>query len=111
MAKIDAKDLVAQMVAAGVGVLKGQWAKAREYAQPEFEKLAAIAVDIEAKKLAGKIAEDEARILMKMEKNAFDTVVLTLKDEGVLAAEQAINAALSVAAGIVNTALGWHLLG
>ena len=111
MAKIDAKDLVAQMVAAAVGVLKGQWAKAKEYAQPEFEKLAAIAVDIEAKKLAGKIAEDEARILMKMEKNAFDTVVLTLKDEGVLAAEQAINAALSVAAGIVNTALGWHLLG
>jgi len=37
--------------------------------------------------------------------------VLTLKDEGVIAAEQAISAALSVAAGIVNTAIGWHLLG
>jgi hypothetical protein len=111
MAQIDPKDLAAQMAKAAADVLKREWAKARTYAEPAFERLAATAVEIEASKLAGKITEDDARIMMKMHKNSFDTVVLTLKDEGVIAAEQAINAALGVAAGIVNTALGWHLLG
>ena len=111
MSRIDAKDLVAQMGLAAVGVLKDGWAKARTYAEPEFKELARIAVDIEAKKLAGEITEDEARLLMKMQKNAFDSLVITLKDEGLLAAEKAINAALDVAAGIVNAAIGWQLLG
>ena len=111
MARIDVEDLVAQMVQAAVGVLKDGWSKAKTYAEPQFKELARIAVDIEAKKLAGKITEDEARLLMKMQKNVFDTVVITLKDEGLLAAEKAINAALEVAAGIVNAAIGWHILG
>lgn len=111
MARIDAEDLVAKMVQAAVGVLKGEWSKARVYAEPQFKELARIAVDIEAKKMAEKVTEEEARLLMKMQKNALDTVVITLKDEGLLAAEKAINAALEVGAGIVNAAIGWHVLG
>lgn len=111
MASIDAEALAAQMAAAAIGVLKGEWSKVRVYAEPQFKTLAQVAADIEAKKLAGKVTEEQARHMMKIQRNAFDTVLLTLKDEGLLAAEKAINAALDVAAGIVNTAIGWNILG
>ncbi len=111
MAIIDPEALAAQMAAAAIGVLKGEWPKVRAYAEPQFKELARIAADIEAKKLAGKITEEQARHMMKIQRNALDSVIITLKDEGLLAAEKAINAALEVAAGIVNAAIGWQLLG
>jgi hypothetical protein len=54
--------------------------------------------------------EPRAKLLLDMQKNASSSVLQTVKGLSLLAAEQAINAALNVLRSSVNTAIGIALL-
>jgi hypothetical protein len=107
---IDWAALLPQMLQAAKGVLKKKWAPAKDYAESELKKLAETLRLIEQLAVAGKITEEEAKLQLQIQRNAARTVLLTLEGLGMLAAEQAINAALDVVKPVVNGALGFSLI-
>jgi transcription initiation factor IIE alpha subunit len=110
MSKINVSDLVKKMSEAAGKVLKDKWPEAKTYAEMEFKKLGETIVAIQKAKLAGEIDEEDARILIDMQKNAMRSVMLAVEGLGIIAVETAINSALGVVRKTVNTALGWPLL-
>jgi hypothetical protein len=110
MPAIDTAALAQEMLAAARGVLKKRWPDVRDYATQEMRKLAADAVFIEEQVAAKKMTPEQAKLLLGIQQNAARTVLLAAEGIGLLAAEEAINAAARVAAKAVNTALGVALL-
>ncbi|MGH8752885.1 MAG: hypothetical protein ACREUJ_03225 [Burkholderiales bacterium] len=107
---LNVSALAKDMVAAFTGVLKDKAPDIKSYAESEAKKLAHTLVMIEKLVIVGKIDEEEAKLHLEIQKNAARTVFLTIEGLGVLAVEQAINAALDVVKGAVNKALGFALL-
>lgn len=107
---LDVAAVAAQMLQASKGVFAGKWPKVKAYAESEFKKLAETLAMIEKLRLTGQINEEEAALQLQIQKNATRSVLLTLKGLGLLAVEQAINAALSVVKKAVNTAVGFSLI-
>lgn len=85
------------------------WPEIRDYAEAEAKKLAQTLVQIETLRLKGK-PESELSALLQMQRNAMRAVLLTIEGLGIMAVEQAINAALDVVKKAVNTAVGLDLL-
>ncbi len=110
MPDIDLKKLVEGMTSAALGVLKEKWPSVKTYAEAEFKKLGETVIGIQKAKLAGEMNEQEARLLMDMQKNAMRAVMLTIEGLGIIAVEQAINAALAVVRDTINSAIGWTIL-
>jgi hypothetical protein len=110
MPAIDIPTLLKQMLTAAQGTLGTKWPAARDYASSEFTKLLLEAQNIAILKTKGTINEQEATLLMGMQRNASRAVLLTIKGLGLIAAQQAIDAALSVVRTTINTALGFALL-
>jgi hypothetical protein len=109
--EIDTEKLLKAMLKAASVVLKKQWPKSRDYAENEFRKLLLEAQHISRLKEDAKITEQEARYLMDLQRNASRAVLLTIKGLGIIAVEEAINAALDVARDTINDALGgWKIL-
>lgn len=107
---LNVGQLASQMLAAALPVLRNAATDARSFAQTEFTKIAQTIVSIESQSAAGEINQQQASLLLDMQKNASRTVLLSLEGLGILAVEQAINAALGVIKTAVNTALGFALL-
>ncbi|MBI4500553.1 MAG: hypothetical protein HY700_05270 [Gemmatimonadetes bacterium] len=107
---VDWPTLFPQMLAASKAVLKKKWPAAKDYAESELQKLAETLRLIEKLTSSGKINEAEARLQLQIQRNAARTVLLTLEGLGMLAAEEAINAALNVVKAPVNAALGFTLI-
>jgi hypothetical protein len=110
MSKIDVGSLVADMLSAAEKVLKVHWNDVRPFAETEMQKLAATAVLIEAGHTADKLNEAQAKILLRMQANASQAVLTAVETVGMIAAQDAINAAIQVLAQAVNTAVGFALL-
>lgn len=110
MARLAIADLVKEMLAAFRGSLEEDWPKARDYAKPELTRLAQAMVDIGKLLAEGKITEAEARSLLEIHKNTTRIVFLTIEGLGLIAVENAINAALGAVKETVNGALGFVLL-
>lgn len=110
MLAIDIPALLKQMLAAAQSTLGTKWPAVRDYASSEFTKLLLEAQNIAALKGKGAINEQEAALLMGMQRNASRAVLLTVKGLGLIAAQEAIDAALTVVRTAVNTALGFVLL-
>ena len=110
MPKLAIADLVKTMLAAARTSLDEDWPKARDFAKPEFSKLAQSMLDIGKLFAEGKISDAEARSLLEIHKNTTRIVLLTVEGLGLLAVEQAINAALDSVKETVNGALGLALL-
>ena len=110
MPSIDASALAKQMLAAAQGVLKKRWPDVRDYATQEMKKIASDIAFIEAQVAEKKMTPEQAKLHLGIQKNAARTVLLATEGIGLLAAEEAINAATQVAAKAVNTALGFALL-
>ena len=110
MARLDAGRLARQMTEAAGEVLTDSWPEIEEYAKAEFEKIARTILLVETLRKRGKISQREAKLHFRIQRNAAQTVLLTAKGLGLLAAEQAINAALKVVKDTVNTALGFRLI-
>ncbi len=107
---LDVNATAQQMVSAAVGVIGGKWNRVKAYAAPEFLKIAHTLAGIEAAKLNGEITEQEAHILLDMQKNASRSVLIASETMGIVVAEQAINAALAVVRDAVNKLIGWPLV-
>ena len=107
---INTVELAADMLSAMKGVLSDKWPQIKEYGESEAQKLAHSLTQIHTMSLAGDIDEEEAVMQLRIQKNASETVLLTLTGLSALAAEQAINAALNVVRDTVNTALGFALI-
>ncbi len=110
MPEIDVEKLVKQMANAALGVLKKKYPAVQKYALTEFKKLGETIANIQMMSLTGDIDKEEARILIDIQKNAMRSVMLTVEGLGIIAVEQAINAALKAIQGTVNTALGFKLI-
>jgi hypothetical protein len=106
----DAAQLGKSMVAAARGSLGKDWKGARNFAEPELKRLASVLVEIGERAVKGEITEDEAKALLRIHRNTTATVMLAVKGLGILAVENAVNAALGVVRDTVNTATGLMLL-
>src|SRR6185369_5364771 len=98
------------ILAAMKTVLKKWWKVAKDYAEMESKKLAQTLVSIEAMALTNSIKQDQAELLLDMEKHAARSVLLTIEGIGLIAAQQAIDAGLQVVAQSVNKAVGFALI-
>jgi hypothetical protein len=107
---INVTEIATKMLAAIRKVFTKNWPKVEDYAETECKKLAETLAMIEKLRLQGKITEEEAKLQLQIQKNAARAVLLTLEGMGVLAAEEAINAALEVVGEAINAALGFTLI-
>ena len=107
---LDVKTLAAQMLAAALPILKSGASDAESFAKMEFTKIAQTIVSIGEQLASGQINQQQAELLLDMQKSASQNVLLTLKGLALVTVEQAINAALNVVKTAVNTALGIALL-
>ncbi|TCL70890.1 hypothetical protein EDC14_100835 [Hydrogenispora ethanolica] len=110
MADLNIDELVRQMSDAARKALGNQLPETFRYAEDEFKKLGEVLRRIQAGKQAGAIDAADAALLVEMQKNAIQTVLLTVVGSGTVLAEQVLNAALGVVRDVVNSALGWPLL-
>ncbi len=98
------------MLSAAKGTFKDKWPEIKDYAELESKKLAQSLISIEKMFVKGKIDKQTAKLLLDINKNATKTVLLTVEGMGLIAAEQAINAALKVIKDSVNSTIGFNLI-
>lgn len=110
MSGIDIGTVAAAMLAASKASLQNNWPKVKEYMTGEAQKIALTFAQIETLKQQGKITEAEAHVLLEMQENASRAVLLAVQGMGMIAVEEAINAALGAVSDIVNGALGFALI-
>jgi hypothetical protein len=98
------------MLAAAEKVLKVHWNDVRPFAETEMQKLALTAAQIEAGRREGSLSVAQVKILLRMQANASQSVLTAVETVGMIAAQDAINAALQVLTQAVNSAVGFALL-
>ena len=107
---LNASVLATNMLNAAKGVLAEKWPEIKDYAETETKKLAESLVMIEKLKLAREISNEQAKLHLDIQKNATRTVLLAIEGLGILAVEQALNAAFAAVKDTVNTAVTFALL-
>jgi hypothetical protein len=107
---INFSELVKNMANAAQGVLKSHWKDIKPFAEQQLKSFAQNIKLIGELKLKGKITEEKAKLHLAIQKESARTVLLTIEGIGIVAAENAINAAISVVKTTVNKAIGWSLL-
>ena len=107
---MDFEEIGKDMLEAAWNVLKERAPGIRSYTEGEFKKLAQTLATIEVSRAQNQISDEEARILVEMQKGASRAVLLTTAGLEVVVVERAINAALGAVKSAVNTALGFALL-
>ncbi|MEP6698289.1 MAG: hypothetical protein ABJB09_01025 [Verrucomicrobiota bacterium] len=106
MPKLDAKSLAHDMLNAAKPLLQGHWKAVGPYAESEMQKLAVTALQIEVGQMNGSLTSAQAQILLKMQANASQSVLTAVETVGMIAAQDAINAALDVLRDALNKAVG-----
>jgi hypothetical protein len=107
---LDLQSLASSMLTAAKGPLQADWKTVEPFAKTQFTNIAQQIVDIEAQLLAGTINQVQASLLLDMQTNASRAALLTVEGIGLLAAQDAINAALGALRQMVNGALKFPLL-
>jgi hypothetical protein len=107
---LNASDLAAQMLTAFRGSFSKNWPEIKTYAQAESKKLAENFLMIEALVLSGEINATQAKLHHDIQRNATRSVLLAIEGLGLIAVEEAINAAMDVLKESINTALKFPLL-
>jgi hypothetical protein len=106
----DLKKLVTDMLTAAEGAAKGHWGDVKTYLANRAQLVAQGVNQIIADRLSNKINDEDVKFafdqIKESEKTELDALSVTAK----AAAQDAINAALAVAATAVNKALGIALL-
>jgi hypothetical protein len=110
MPALDTSTLVANLIASFKGELTAHWNLAQPYATTEARKLSETAQFIVTGYAKGEINAAQAKILVRMQANASQAVLTALETIGMIAAQDAINAAINVLKAAVNTAAGVALL-
>jgi hypothetical protein len=107
---IDISNLIPKMLGAAQKVLVASWDEAKDYAETEFKKFSISLEDIGKLYAEGRISEQRAKLHIEFQKNAMQTVLLTIEGLGIIAVQNAINAAIDVVKDTVNRAIGFTLL-
>lgn len=110
MPNFDVKAVGTGALAAGLAALKGHAAKAKPFLVAEAKKMAETGLQIVEGQATGDINAAQAKILLRMQGNASRSVLTAVETIGMIAAQDAINAALGVVRGAVNKAVGIALL-
>ena len=110
MSNIDTNALLAAMLSAARGQLTTQWAVVQPFAESEMQKLVTTALQIQAGQANSTINSAQAKTLLKMQANASQAVLTAVETVGMVAAQDAINAALNVLVSAVNKAIGVAVL-
>src|SRR5438132_2043464 len=106
MPNLNIDQLLTSMLQAAAPPLQQAWPAVRDYASSEFRKYLFQVEHIQQMKANGTVTEDEAKLLLDIQKNSMRSVLLTVEGVGLLAVEAGINAALDVARNAINTAIG-----
>ena len=106
MADFDYEGTIEDMGKAALPFLKGGAARARNYGKAEAEKLARTAVMLAEGIAKGQIDEQEARLVLEVQKNASRSILLTIKGLGIVSVENAVNGAMSVLRKSIQKATG-----
>ena len=109
MSNIDVGAVAGEAAQKIIEVLAGAGKNVAGYAQAEAKKLATSAAEIATLRLSGQITDEEARLHLDIQKHASRAVLMAIEGISVLAAEEAINAALTVIQGAIRTATGLSL--
>jgi hypothetical protein len=107
---LDFQQIAGEVTAKIVSVLTGYGKDAGSYARTEGEKIALSIKHIGEMFVAGEIGEEEARLMLDIQTRASRAVLLAVEGIGIIAAEQAINGAMSIIKDAVNTGLGFKLI-
>jgi len=107
---LDAKHLLGPILSAIKPVLSKYWGDVKDYAETEAEKMAKTLATITELRVANKINDQQAQALLDMQKHAMQVVFLAVEGIGLIAAQNAINAALGAVKDVVNKAIGFALL-
>ena len=110
MARLRMADILESMMGAARESLGEDWPRGRDYAKLELKKLAQSLIDITRLAATGKINRQQAQALLQIHRNTTLTVMLTVEGLGVIAVENAINAALTAVREVVNGVVGWRLV-
>jgi hypothetical protein len=110
VADLSVSDLVTDMLGAAKTSLGKDFSKAKDFAKPEFQRLARSLVDIVKLVAQKKVNQQQARSLLEIHRNTTKVVLLTVEGLGIIAVENAINAALDVIRTTVNKAVKFALI-
>jgi hypothetical protein len=111
MSSINVNELGSKAASEIARILTGAGKDVAEYAQAEGKKLATSAAEIAALFVSGTITQEEARLHLSIQKHASRSVLLAIAGVSLVAAEQAINAALNIIKEGVKGAIGIPLFG
>ncbi len=107
---INISEVLGEMLKAVEGVLKKNWKDVKPFAEQEFKSFTENLQLINRLKSEGKITKKQAKLYVEIQKSSVRIVLLTIEGLGILAVENAINAAIKVVKKTVNTAIGWTIL-
>lgn len=110
MSTIDFSKILGDMLGAAKSQLADKWPAVESLATSSIKTLAQSLVDIEEMSLKGTITKEQASLLLNMHKNTAKMVLLSVEVVGIVAAEQAINAALDVVKDAINNTIGFGLI-
>ena len=110
MAELSVGDLVNDMLQAVKASLGKDYSKAKDFARPEVQRLARSLVDIAKLVAAGKVTKQQAKSLVAIHKNTTRVVFLTIEGLGIIAVENALNAAIGAIRDTVNGAVKFALI-
>src|SRR5258705_283871 len=102
--------LAKDMLNAAKPILGKYWKEVKPYVEKESKSFVQNLAMIAKLKIEGKITKEEALLHIQIQKNSYRTVLLAVEGLGLIAVESALNAAIGVIKGAVNTAIGWNLL-
>jgi hypothetical protein len=110
MPDLSVSDLMNDMLGAVKASLGKDFSKAKDFAKPEFQRLARSLVDIAKLVAEKKVNQQQARSLLAIHRNTTQTVLLTIEGLGVIAVENALNAAFDVIRTTVNRVVKFALV-
>ena len=110
MSGIDVKALGSDVATAITDIIVNAGRDIANYAAAEGRKFATSAVEIAKLRLTGEISDEEARLHMQIQKSASRAVLMAIEGVSIIAAEQAINAALQIVGKAIKTATGLTFL-
>jgi len=103
---MDTLSLAKNMLTAATGAAKGHARDLENYLRARVKLIADGTAAIAADRLKGKITEEDAKFAFDEIRESEKTAVLAIEATSLAAAQDAINAALAVAAQALSTAAG-----
>ncbi|MCD4683894.1 MAG: hypothetical protein K8R86_11475 [Bacteroidales bacterium] len=102
---LDFKQIANDMLLAMKGAVTEYFSDVKDIADDELEDFAKRSVELAKKVKEGKISEVQAKAILKIRQNAVETVLLSIAGISLIAAQEAIEAAIGILKGVVNAAI------